>query len=272
MPRKKREHCYADYVRVTSPDLNVIAELTKRAKGTRTLSAFARLCGISLPTMSLVVNCKYNFPLSDGMIRAIAENADPESNVTEEVLLEANGMAKKEIRIPITNVQKNQIETGEEQIRFGIFFEKTAKELISMALLKNGYTISHNRETSVFLAPFAKVTPDFEFSTDAFKEYGIEKWSFDTMLTNNVYGEEKLLKKILIVFGSLYMNPSKEKNTKFSFVIDSKRIFDNIRSFFEDKKINNMISIILIDVAKRKIVDEYTIPTTNVEEIKQTLF
>lgn len=272
MPRKKINFKYADYVRVTKPDLNVISELVKRAKGTRKLSDFAKLCDISLATMSLIVNGKARSPLSDALVRAISENADPESNVTEEVLLEANGMAKKETRrSSVIELSKANVERVEDCVRFGAFFETTAKELIAAALLKNGYTISQKKENDVFVAPFAKLRPDFEFCTNAFEEEGIALWCFDTMLTNNADNADKLFNKIAVIFSVAYMDSLKESGIKFSFVIDSEMIFNEIKCFFEKRRINDVISIILIDVAKRKIVDEFTIPTTFCEKIKHTL-
>ena len=60
--------------------METLADLTKRAKGDeRSINEFARVSGVSPSTTSRLINKKNTTPNKDLPIKAIADNAVPES-------------------------------------------------------------------------------------------------------------------------------------------------------------------------------------------------
>ena len=89
------------------------------------------------------------------------------------------------------------------------------------------------------------------------------RWCFDTILTNGLIFSERIYHKLSTVLGAAYLSRFTEKGIMFSFVIDSRELFDEIKARFENHKIDDYISIVLIDTVGRRIIDEYVLPTTN---------
>lgn len=87
--------CSQDIIENIDQDMETLADLTKRAKGDeRSINEFARVCGVSPSTISRLINKKNTTPNKDSLIKAIADNAVPESGVTLDMLLQAHGLEK----------------------------------------------------------------------------------------------------------------------------------------------------------------------------------
>lgn len=73
-------------------DFKRFAELVLQAKGdTRTMQQFAADLGTHPSTLSRIVHMKNTGPSAESLLKAIAEQADPESGVTFDMLMEVNG-------------------------------------------------------------------------------------------------------------------------------------------------------------------------------------
>ena len=89
------KNLFPGYYRKHDQDMETLADLTKRAKGDeRSINEFARACGVSPSTISRLINKKNTTPNKDSLIKAIADNAVPESGVTLDMLLQAHGLEK----------------------------------------------------------------------------------------------------------------------------------------------------------------------------------
>ena len=89
------KNLFPGYYRKYDQDMETLADLTKRAKGDeRSINEFARACGVSPSTISRLINKKNTTPNKDSLIKAIADNAVPESGVTLDMLLQAHGLEK----------------------------------------------------------------------------------------------------------------------------------------------------------------------------------
>lgn len=268
MPRKKINFRYDDYERVTSPNFQQIAELLKRAKGEKNLKQYAALCNVSPPMMSMIASAKTRSPLSDQLIKAIADNADPNSGVTEELLLEANGMSRKDVGDSFSvGIASQKIEES-TPVKFGMHFEELARELISARLLSKGYTLTQNTKPTKLDGGFSMLCPDFEYEIKVPDSGEVRRWCFDTILTNGIISPEKLFQRFSTIFSAAYLSRFRENGIIFSFVIDSKDILEKLKSRFESMKIDDIISIILVDTVSRRIVEEYTLPTTFEESFR----
>ena len=94
MGRKKITNLFPDYIRTGKADLEVLSQLVLSAKGKRSMNDFANECGVNTSTISRIINMKNTTACSDEVLVAISKAADPNSGVTLEKLLAANGMVK----------------------------------------------------------------------------------------------------------------------------------------------------------------------------------
>ena len=94
MGRKKITNLFPDYIRTGKADLEVLSQLVLSAKGERSMNDFANECGVNTSTISRIINMKNTTACSDEVLVAISKAADPNSGVTLDKLLAANGMVK----------------------------------------------------------------------------------------------------------------------------------------------------------------------------------
>lgn len=81
-----------EYTLVRKCDKETLATLVNMAKGeSRTMKEYADACGIDPSTLSRIVNRKNRGKSKIENIEKLAEHADPDSGVTLDMLLEANG-------------------------------------------------------------------------------------------------------------------------------------------------------------------------------------
>ena len=121
-----RDHL-TNYARIRTPDKDALADLVIKAKGpARSLRQFAEELGVNVSTLSRIINKKTSRANSDTLIADIADHADPNSNVTFELLMEAHGMALKETI------------SGKSMF----LFAESASNVILKELVRRGYSIS----------------------------------------------------------------------------------------------------------------------------------
>lgn len=81
----------AIWIRDCFPDLDLFAELLRKAKGKRSAEKFAIECGISAASMRRTLQKIRKHPMCYEDIRSVAEHAAPESHVTMHMLLLSSG-------------------------------------------------------------------------------------------------------------------------------------------------------------------------------------
>lgn len=284
MAKTKSTNPFPEYVRVCQPNKERLAELTLKAKGeSRSLTEFANACGVSASTLSRVINQKTTRPNSDDLIAAIAENADPDSGVTLQDLLEAHGLAlitlNHEFVLGVSGSGKTNtltqvlIETAAKSAQ-GISpssakiisetakiiresaIERTAREIIQNELLLRGYQVSITMNRNVISTPSLRYIADFVVETNALEDCGISQWAFD--IQNGVH--RPILHKLSWMFGAAYIDSTIQRGIKLSLVTSDKAEFDEVKSRFSAIKIKDCISVVLLDTLKRCVIDEFQIP------------
>ena len=289
MPRKKRESLFPEYARIRYADMNVLGALTQRAIGpNRSLTEFAEACKLSPSTISRVINGKFTKYVSDGVVAAIAKNADPDSGVTLEDLLAANGqlpisMVKSgkatvlDESIPYkkpkadsdptsfsltnrsgstfyfdTDIISQAIEKAFRATNFQIFPE-TSRAILQSILLDKGYSIEVMKEYDIVNLPQFRYLTPFTFRTNAVKEDGLELWAFDV----HDGSRYSLYQKLSWVFGTAYLDSPTENGLKVSLVTDNQEEFYEAKEKFDKISIKDCISIILIDTTLRTVTEEF---------------
>lgn len=287
MAKTKSTNPFPDYVRISPPNKEKLAELTLRAKGeSRSLTEFANTCGVSASTLSRVINQKTTRPNSDDLIAAIAENADPDSGVTLQDLLEAHGLALVTLnREPMVDGSirhgktytptqiilkvaedasqyisstsaSSQLITNAAKIIKESAIERSAREIIQNELLLRGYQVSITMNTNVISTPSLRYMADFVVETNALEDCGVSQWAFD--IQNGAH--RPILHKLSWMFGAAYIDSTIHRGIKLSLVTSDKGEFDEVKSRFSEIKIKDCISVVLVDTLKRCVVDEFQIP------------
>ena len=280
MGRKKITNLFPDYIRTGKADLEALSQLVLSAKGSRSMNDFANDCEVNTSTISRIINMKNTTACSDEVLVAVSKAADPESGVTLEQLLAANGMVKlvpagtegavvspTQIIFGLTDaVEEKQIESVSNELLKGArqYFsesrlEESCRESLQNSFLLGGY--------SVELLPYNKMDwprnrqfrGDFAIRTNALQEEGIGIWLFDCKSYTTGIGRGTI-GQMNRLFGMAYMDSPREHGIKVSIVVDHSIMIEQARDYYAGYKIKDYFSFILIDPADRRVIDEFCIP------------
>ena len=242
----------ANYIRIRPPEKEKLAELLIRAKGaSRSMRQFALDCGVNPSTLSRIVNMKTSGACTDELIQKVAQNSDPESGITFEMLMDANGKVPRRMTGKYTS---KEFEAAEKNITDIIFKE----------LEDRGYRTSILEGENKHNALNYRYRTDWVISTDANSDSGeMEIWEFEiwhTMLEKNSVAHTvmKLRQKFLMVLGLYYagtMNPK-----KMSFVLTNREIYNRMVETLENIKFKDVFSLILVNLDENKVEEEYVFP------------
>lgn len=241
----------SEYVRISTPDKDRLAELVVRAKGPElSMSQFAKKCEVNPSTLSRIVNKKTTGKNSDALIFNIAENADPNSGVTFEMLMSAHGMKKRNLN--------GKVDTEEYRA-----FEKNAADLVLSEIMKRGYKVRVPMTPQVYNALNYHYRPDWEIATDAVtSDNTMGQWLFEfwTMLGTEQQAIRKqtikLRQKLLMVLGLYYMDEIKAD--KLSFVVFNRKFYKLLKDTLEGICVKPWITIMLFDMEQAQFIEEFT--------------
>ena len=241
----------SEYVRISTPDKDRLAELVVRAKGPElSMSQFAKKCEVNPSTLSRIVNKKTTGKNSDALIFNIAENADPNSGVTFEMLMSAHGMKKRNLN--------GKVDTEEYRA-----FEKNAADLVLSEIMKRGYKVQVPMTPQVYNALNYHYRPDWEIATDAVtSDNTMGQWLFEfwTMLGTEQQAIRKqtikLRQKLLMVLGLYYMDEVKAE--KLSFVVFNRKFYKLLKDTLEGICVKPWITIMLFDMEQAQFIEEFT--------------
>lgn len=246
----------SEYVRISTPDKDRLAELVVRAKGPElSMSQFAKKCEVNPSTLSRIVNKKTTGKNSDALIFNIAENADPNSGVTFEMLMSAHGMKKRNLN--------GKVDTEEYRA-----FEKNAADLVLSEIMKRGYKVQVPMTPQVYNALNYHYRPDWEIATDAVtSDNTMGQWLFEfwTMLGTEQQAIRKqtikLRQKLLMVLGLYYMD--EVKADKLSFVVFNRKFYKLLKDTLEGICVKPWITIMLFDMEQAQFIEEFTFLSPN---------
>ena len=241
----------SEYVRISTPEKDRLAELVVRAKGPElSMSQFAKKCEVNPSTLSRIVNKKTTGKNSDALIFNIAENADPNSGVTFEMLMSAHGMKKRNLN--------GKVDTEEYRA-----FEKNAADLVLSEIMKRGYKVQVPMTPQVYNALNYHYRPDWEIATDAVtSDNTMGQWLFEfwTMLGTEQQAIRKqtikLRQKLLMVLGLYYMD--EVKADKLSFVVFNRKFYKLLKDTLEGICVKPWITIMLFDMEQAQFIEEFT--------------
>lgn len=262
MKRKELE----DYYVVYAPDTAELSRLIMKAKGDMTMADFSALCETSASTLSRAVNGKNAKPLSDQLLETIASHAREGSGVTLELLMRANGKRKKSD----SEEMKSHIDRGSRRIEQ----EEIVKKTISFELLKRNYKVSlltsvemESRAKSQ-LGLFNRFTFGLEIAAekDFPKSWGFVVSTFQNPIQNSQEIErtaDQWFNKHASSFLADFVEPHKNENLQVFFVFCDPELFGAVKKKVEHFTLQNRYSLVLVNIEKMQITQEWCIPTSN---------
>ena len=234
------------YHRVTAPDKEVLSELVVRAKGAkRSMRQFATDCKVNPSTLSRIMNKKTQGANSDVLIATIADNADPDSGVTFEMLMKAHGMA---------------LISDDSAIVVRLQYE-AAKKIILQELLRRSYSIKEGQEP--WLSSFlGRCLVSLDIRTDALGKEGavwiMEIWRMRPSEENDIERASDRLRQWLLMYIGM-LNIDNRQVDRFSIVLSSRELYQIVAAEMDKYSFKNDISLILIDVGEERVVEEYLV-------------
>ena len=231
-----------NYIRVRETNHEKLSELVVRAKGPhKSLRQFAIELGSSPATIHRIVEMKNAMKCNDELIFKIAEHAEPNSGVTLDLLLNAQGLAA------VDAVTKNNRCYMKMQ-------QESMMKYVMENIKKSGYSASLTYELNTQINyAFDKVI----FSDAVGKDGGL--WAFDCVAPTQIGIENDpgfLARKLEKVMSMFYTN--KINVDKVSIVVPTRNMLEQIVNRYNDCIIPDEISIILLE--GKEIKEEYIMP------------
>lgn len=223
----------------------LLSDLLYAARGTkRTGVEFCKECGISTPTFSRYLNGHNKRPCPVEMLKKIAEHADPDSKVTYEQLIAANG--------------------GHEAYDYGSRAELTKNEFIGIlttALLFRRCEFQYPEDVKPVNVMGLTYCPDWSIRTNAIDGQVLKTWQFifwkelgdfDTAAETDRIVRQLLLLVAISHLGYLSFD-------KLTFAITSTPLYTEILKRTKHLKLDFFASFLLVDPVSKVIRAEHNV-------------
>ncbi len=292
-----------DYKAAYAPDASMLSELLEIAKGPdRTMAEFVKVCkgkknlpSVSEPTFSRIRRQVVNRPVSDDLLRIIAEHSANPEEANYKTLMRANG------KVPVEEYQKtvsnlnsanfyNMKRTIQENVKMIIMNELTEKGhsvMVYPNLKANGmmpkteiggaidndfaihiqgydpsywnfilgdirfyyiYSRSYIREL------YEKIFPENSIKGYSSKDREDDIWRVD-------FNADEFLRQHCEFFLRDAWEPENfGKDYKNTFVFVDEGPFKSVEAMLKKAKINTWVSLLLVDIEKKKVIKESVIP------------
>jgi len=259
-----------NYVKVSAPDQDKLAELTLAAIGARTKQQFAMLCGVQPSTISRLINKSNKGASTEELIQAIAKNAAPESGVTLDALMKANGMVPESdlVITPVKTVRRfdryvqRQYDAEVQSIILKELLARGAEVRIGNIRYEISKTLTIRPDTNVLtdvidgeeravwlfenIVPYALRYPDIPFERlQRIKKVNSKHQVFDRISRYSFVAMNKI---------ELF------RPKRFSVVVAEADVFDVIVEEFSEMRVPTQITLILVDVETSRVIKEVGLP------------
>lgn len=227
------------------------------------MKKFAEDCGVNPSTFSRIYNQSNKGASSEELIRIIAENADPESNVTLDMLMEANGFIPEGSMMASRHLQEMLEEETYHVLQECLLEIPNAKVIteperyricksmsIRPDIVVDGLVIDGKQGEWLFdiLIPTSHI---------ANSSMGFDERRFNLHISRMVQGR---IGRYLEAFCAVDENRA---INRISLAIPDEQIYELVLDYFGHLKTYDSISIILVDLDNRKIEEEYVLEDRN---------
>lgn len=258
-----------NYIKVSTPDQEKLAELTLAAIGARTKQQFAILCGVQPSTISRLINKSNKGASTEELIYAIARNAAPDSGVTLDALMEANGMAPVSVRVSEPTYKRISAYYDRFSMRH---FEAAVQSVVFEELLSRGAEVNVGN-IRYEISKTLTIRPDILILTDILGGDEKQVWLFEVLMpyairySNPETGKLDSHRKMNIkqqVFQKISRYTFLSMNhielfrpKRFSIITSEKEVYDLLIDEFSEMRVPTGITFILVDMDSSQIVDEF---------------
>lgn len=255
------------YVKTREPDKDEFARLLEAARGERTMSAFATLCGVNPSTLTRILQKTNKGASSRALMEAIAYHAAPGSGVTFEAILEANGFT------PMYNNSIKKTTTVEN--------EKAIYDVIVRELLIRGAELRMG-DTRFRVSKNMRVTPDILISTDIFD--GKRKlWMMEVLppykasmedpsKTWTIRARQKTFQTISRFSFLTMQGVDWQVPAQFSIATSEEPVYRMLVEEFSGTKVPAKMSLIFVDTECRAVKNEFFLPQADGSGVPESYF
>ena len=254
------------YVQAVEIDHMKLKYFLEKAKGYgRTMSEFAKDCGVSPATFSRVMHDKNRRPLAPELIQAIIEHAENPDELSYRLVMRANGM------VPLERHEKRD-EFGhrdsayeereytkiakikniiEEEIKarhlMHLFYDRLDRE-IKMEKSENRLQINSNFALRV--EGYSDMFWSFCLVTDEVPEARKDDTRYSSVIVRRAIRDnaEFFLRDV--------WEPESLEKVKQTFVVIDEEVFKEFEKKIKKIKVNSYISVLLIDINTERAVKE----------------
>ncbi len=266
-----------EYIQVLAPNKKQLRKLLEIAKGDyRTMSDFAKDCGVSATTFSRIKWGGMAKPLTVELLERIAENASDSKAVTFKMLMRANGFLPEDDELINIIKKENFYKSDTTPIRKIITEELKSRgydaELLDEELMTGLRNQSESNRHGLSVA--------YHF---ALKIAGIEPllWKFiidptgyltKSSQTNGTdeYREFSMSRHAPLLLTDAWDIEASEQ-TKTTIVFVNADGYEKFKHNLKDIQLNGRISIMLVDIHKRTLVKEEMLTRKN-GRVERSLF
>lgn len=273
----KKVILFEGYAQVKEVDQDRLSELVTIAKGERTLQEFAAECGLNISTLSRIINKKNAGGSADSVLARIAIHADPESGVTIEKLLEAQGRAAMEgarsprevlgslaledmLSDPVPSEDDADMKRRSAAQLTAMKAEQEEKKrldgfrmTIQNALLMASHTVALSKDNVAIQGVEFDCYADFILETDALKDEGIEKWAFIRLRDTG----NKACFGMMGFFGMMFLHNPVQEGRRVTFLTEDKATYQLLREMYRDAPVNASVSFMLVNTKELAVISEY---------------
>ena len=237
-------------IRAGDVDREQTVDLFNLAIGPRSKRQFADDLGVNVSSVSRISNGQVN-EISPQLLAKIAFYADPNSGVTLDQLMEAQGLVDSRGR------EKQSLQ-----------YEQECRRIMADELLSREYSVFYGSKNDLGLTEEYKIG-DFSLRTNAL---GAENalWIIEckTMTQYSMLPIGSGRSRIWIDRAMAYYYCG-GKAARISLVVDHSAVFEQMKKRMSVYTIPNEISVILISTKQGKVLDEYVAPLTGGVKAKQ---
>lgn len=267
-----------EFVQLRTPDRMRVIYLINQAKGpNRTMGKFAEDCGLSPATMSRAVSKSSTKPLTEEVMRAIVENADPTAKIELESLAFANGMVKPDEhgrrlpplgmderldRMNIVNVISNTI--TREVVRRG-YQPLIVPRSSSVERARTKFGIPRTG-TFIFQINHADYDVWSIYMVHEYRgDYGAHgDVPEDVRHRNNLrIAYRRFMERLSPMFLSDAWEPEIFDRVKTSILFTDKELMEYFWEYLSQATVNSYMTFVLFDVESQKVVEERQLPWKN---------
>lgn len=257
------------YIQKALPNWRQLADILEKAKGpNRSMGQFAEACQISPATFTRIVRGYYKKALTYEMLEAIVKNADADAEITMQAAMKANGyvLPGDVIEEPADSYDEKK-EVSQYSLStdlFGIITKELENRGYACMAFSRGFETEDAPKSDLFFDVFDKKEHITEFTL---RISGIEpKYrKFCGCFINEsskkaAETDDEIVMRTLISYGIFFIrdmwDADSSRDIMYSLVFSDAHKFEVFERALRDVKINNHMSLILIDKASEKVIKE----------------